>query len=145
MRTRRNRRQAVVRHTFVSNIPDILQSGTVYVCVEYATAVHKCCCGCGMRVVTPLSPTDWRLTYDGISVSLDPSIGNWSFECESHYYIRANRVLWAGRWSTARIAAERTRDRRAKADYYGERERVEGYAGILGRAGRRVRRWLSLM
>ena len=30
------------------------------------------------------------------TVSLHPSIGNWSFPCRSHYWIRGNRVVWAG-------------------------------------------------
>ena len=135
----------MLRHTFVSSIPDDIEDGTLYVCIEYRTVVHSCCCGCGMRVVTPLSPTDWRLTYDGMSVSLDPSIGNWGFVCQSHYYIRENRVSWAARWSKARIAVERMRDRRAKADFYGELQPGKEYAGILGRVGKRIQRWLSLM
>ncbi|WP_417924835.1 DUF6527 family protein [Collimonas pratensis] len=27
---------------------------------------------------------DWSLTYDGKTVSLDPSIGNWSLPCRAH-------------------------------------------------------------
>jgi hypothetical protein len=38
-------------------------------------------------------------------VSLDPSIGNWSFPCRSHYWIRNNKVRWAENWSQARIDA----------------------------------------
>ena len=51
--------------------------------------------GCGGRVVTPLSPDDWRLTYDGDTVSLWPSIGNWAFACQSHYWIRSDQIVWA--------------------------------------------------
>jgi hypothetical protein len=43
--------------------------------------------------VTPFTPTDWRMTFDGESVSLDPSVGNWNQKCRSHYVIRRNRVL----------------------------------------------------
>jgi len=39
--------------------------------IEYATAVHKCACGCGKEVVTPLSPTDWKLIFDGKALSLE--------------------------------------------------------------------------
>ena len=28
--------------------------------------------------------------------TLDPSIGNWSFACRSHYFMRKGRVVWAG-------------------------------------------------
>ena len=68
---------------FVEFIPKDLEDGIIYISMEYATATHKCVCGCGLRVVTPFSPTDWTLIYDGKSVSLDPSIGNWSFPCGS--------------------------------------------------------------
>ncbi len=80
-------------------IPEILKERTIYISVTYATAAHKCCCGCGKEVVTPLSPTDWKLIFDGESVSLHPSIGNWSFACRSHYWITRNAVKWAEQWS----------------------------------------------
>ncbi len=64
----------------------------LYVSIEFTTVVHKCCCGCGREVVTPLSPTDWKLTFDGVSISLHPSIGSWNLPCQSHYWIRHNRV-----------------------------------------------------
>lgn len=64
-------------HRFVRNLPRELVPGILYVSMHYATVVHSCCCGCGEQVVTPLSPTDWKMTYDGASVSLSPSIGNW--------------------------------------------------------------------
>ena len=82
------KRELILRHEFVEFIPDKLADGVVYVSIPYATVAHKCCCGCGMEVVTPLSPTDWELIFDGESISLDPSIGNWSFDCKSHYWIR---------------------------------------------------------
>ena len=66
---------------FVEFIPKELEDGVVYVSVTYATAVHKCCSGCGNKVVTPISPTDWTLIFDRDTISLDPSIGNWSFPC----------------------------------------------------------------
>jgi hypothetical protein len=92
----------------------------LYISMDYATAVHSCCCGCGDRVVTPFTPTDWRMTFDGESISLHPSVGNWNQKCRSHYVIQRNRVLEAGAWSTSQIAAEQRRDKRAKATYYSE-------------------------
>jgi hypothetical protein len=62
--------------------------------MSYATALHLCCCGCGNEVVTPLSPLAWTLIYDGETVTLHPSIGNKSFRCRSHYFVRENRVVW---------------------------------------------------
>lgn len=113
------RRPIVLSHEFVKAVPDELAERRLYVSMDYATVVHKCCCGCGREVVTPLSPTDWKLIYDGISVSLHPSIGNWSFECQSHYWVEKGRVSWGGQWSSERIAAGREHDRRAKEVHYG--------------------------
>ncbi|MGD0581236.1 MAG: DUF6527 family protein [Bryobacteraceae bacterium] len=112
------KRENTLVHEFVEFIPDVLKDGTLYVSMEYATVVHKCCCGCGREVVTPLSPTDWKLTYDGKTISLHPSIGNWGFECQSHYWITGNRVRWAPRWSPKKVAAGRARDRAAKERYF---------------------------
>jgi hypothetical protein len=78
---------------FVVNVPRLLEPGVLYVSMEFGTAVHACCCGCGEQVVTPFSPRDWSLTYDGETVSLWPSIGNWNMHCRSHYVIRKNDVL----------------------------------------------------
>lgn len=103
---------------FVVTIPQALEPGVLYVSMEYGTVVHSCCCGCGLEVITPLTPTDWKLSYDGEGISLWPSVGNWSFPCQSHYVITRNRAIESGRWSTERIEAERSRDSAAKHDYY---------------------------
>jgi hypothetical protein len=84
-----------LEHRFVQHLPEVLEAGVVYVSVEFATAAHKCCCGCGEEVVTPLSPNDWKLTFDGDSISLSPSIGNWNFTCRSHYWIERNTAIEA--------------------------------------------------
>jgi len=110
--------EVVLAHEFVEYIPDKLKDRTIYVSIAFATAVHRCCCGCGIEVVTPLSPTDWKLIFDGQTISLDPSIGNWNFPCQSHYWIRRNRVVWARRWSRQKIDAERVYDRVLKAKYF---------------------------
>lgn len=112
------RRRNTITHEFVEYIPDRIENGTIYVSVTFATAVHKCFCGCGSEVITPLSPTDWRLTFDGKTISLYPSIGNWSFACKSHYWISNNRVEWAKKWSEGRINAARKQDSLNKSDYY---------------------------
>lgn len=54
------------------------------------------------------------LVFDGATVSLDPSVGNWSFPCRSHYWIRQDRVHWAPKWSPHRISEGRAADREAK-------------------------------
>ena len=116
------KRPLVLAHEFVKTVPNDLKERTLYVSVDYATIVHKCCCGCGGEVVTPLTPTDWKLIYDGVSISLNPSIGNWSFGCQSHYWISKSTVRWARQWSSRRIDAGRARDRRLKEGYHRDRE-----------------------
>src|SRR4051812_44157952 len=72
---------------FSEFIPSKLEEGVLYISIPYSRASHKCACGCGLVVVTPFSEPDWDLIYNRDGVSLDPSIGNWSFPCESHYWI----------------------------------------------------------
>lgn len=112
-------RASELQHRFVEYIPEQLDERTLYVSVQFGTVVHRCCCGCGAEVVTPLTPTDWKLTFDGETISLHPSIGNWSYPCRSHYWIRNNRVSWAGQWSQSQIDRGRNRDRLNKAEQFG--------------------------
>jgi hypothetical protein len=112
------KRQASLKHTFVELIPDKLESGTLYVSMAFATVAHRCCCGCGGEVVTPLSPTDWKLIFDGASVSLEPSIGNWSFPCQSHYWITGGKIRWSRQWSEDEVASGRAADRSAKKRHF---------------------------
>ena len=85
-----------IRHAFVDAVPDadLMEDDVLYVSMPYATAIHKCACGCGQQAVTPLSPEEWSLTYNGEAISLKPSIGNWGMTCKSHYWIRNSRVIW---------------------------------------------------
>ena len=99
-----------IAHEFVEYIPPELDEGVVYVSILYATAVHLCVCGCRNKVVTPISPAEWQLLFDGESVSLTPSIGNWEFPCHSHYWIWHNRIRWARQWTAEQIAEGRRRD-----------------------------------
>lgn len=100
---------------FVECIPEHPAPGVLYVSRRYATAVHLCCCGCGSEVVTPLNPAKWRLNEGGGTVSLHPSVGNWSLPCQSHYWITGNRVRWAAPMAPDMIAAVKARDRRDAA------------------------------
>ena len=107
-----------ITHKFVEFIPEHLEDDTIYVTIEYGTAVHKCFCGCGNKVVTPLSPTDWRLIFDGETVSLYPSIGNWNFDCQSHYWVENDKVVWAEKWSKKKVKSNRRQDKIEKGKYY---------------------------
>src|SRR4030067_1540530 len=108
------KRETVLTHELVEYIPNDLKDGMIYVSMAFATVAHKCCCGCGNEVITPLSPTDWTLIYDGKSISLNPSIGNWNFACQSHYWIKRNRVKWARRLAQEEHNAGRAHDSMAK-------------------------------
>jgi hypothetical protein len=88
--------KTIFKHRFVENIPEEKEEGFLYISMEYGTAIHKCVCGCGNDVVTPLSPNlGWQLTYDGETISLNPSIGNWYFPCKTHYWIKNNKIVLA--------------------------------------------------
>ena len=113
------KRDIILRHEFVEFMPDAIEEGTLYVSMEYATVIHKCCCGCGNKVVTPLSPTDWKLIYDGRAITLDPSIGNWGFACRSHYWIKGDKVRWSTQWTRDEVEAGRRQDISAKERYLG--------------------------
>lgn len=83
-----------LRPTFIEHFPDQLEPGVLYVSMQYAMCAHSCACGCGQKVITPLSPSKWKLIYDGESVTLYPSIGNYGFPCQSHYFLTKGRIDW---------------------------------------------------
>ncbi|NOW94758.1 DUF6527 family protein [Mucilaginibacter sp. SG564] len=107
-----------LQHKFVDIIPEYLENGILYISIPRRTALHKCVCGCGNEVITPLSPTDWELTFNGTSVSLHPSIGNWSFKCKSHYFITENRIKHSEKWGEREIDNNRKRDKNRKDQFY---------------------------
>lgn len=113
-------------HRFTQYIPERLEDGVLYISVEYATAIHNCCCGCGGRVVTPLSPAGWSLTFDGETVSLSPSIGNWSFKCKSHYWITRNKIEWARKWK-GEMDRNREKDKEEYDCHYKKKKRKSWY------------------
>jgi hypothetical protein len=99
---------------FVEFVPETIDPGMLYVSLEHGSIVHLCACGCGSEVVLPLTPIDWKITYDGENVSLWPSVGSWSLPCRSHYVIDDGRVRWAREWTDDEISAGRRRDRRRR-------------------------------
>ena len=109
-------------HEFVDNVPRQLQEGVLYVSTRFGTAVHLCASGCGEEVVTPLGPSEWKLTYDGRTVSLEPSVGNWSLPCRAHYWIEEGKVHWARGFSEFEIKRVRQEARKRRDDFY----RIEG-------------------
>lgn len=119
-----------LEHAFVEHIPETIEPGILYISMEYGIAAHSCCCGCGEEVVTPFTPTDWRMIFDGETVSLNPSIGNWTLDCRSHYVIKRGSVIEAGPWTDEQVAAERLRDRKAKSHHYANQPTVSNTLGL---------------
>jgi hypothetical protein len=116
---------ASLDHRFVRFIPDELEDGTLYVSIEYKTVTHRCCCGCGENVVTPLSPAAWELSFNGQSVSLWPSIAGG--RCKSHYIVRRGSVEWARPLTKREEEVALRRDRAAAERLYdGEPARFVG-------------------
>ena len=107
----------ILKHKFVEQIPEEPEEGVLYVSIPFETVIHKCCCGCGNEVVTPLSPTDWSLTFDGETITLNPSIGNWNFKCKSHYFIRKNRVEWSRSYTKKEIEKVKKIDLKDKLEF----------------------------
>jgi hypothetical protein len=112
-----------IQHKFVESIPDVLEEGVLYISLQYCTAIHKCVCGCGNEVVTPLAPTDWKMTFDGVSITLHPSIGNWNFECRSHYWIVRNEIQHAIKWDTKHIECGGKNDEVQKRKFFSRKKK----------------------
>ncbi|MEU7890731.1 DUF6527 family protein [Microbispora bryophytorum] len=125
-----------IRPEFTESFPVTMDQGVLYISIPYRTCGHLCCCGCGEEVITPLSPAQWSLTYDGENVSLTPSIGNWALPCQSHYWICKGKVHWSRRYSLAEIADNRERDRQRLEQHLSDET-----SGLLARARRRWRAW----
>ncbi len=142
-----------IEHEFVDFTPKNCEDGKLYVSIKYATAVHSCFCGCRTEVVTPLNPTGWQLPYDGDTVSLHPSVGNWGFPCRSHYWIKRDRVVWAGDMSDEDIESGRARDRANRDSYFAASQAASNVTPVpkveppstkeVGRKKSRLWRWLT--
>ena len=100
---------------WVEDMPERMEAGSLYISVEHRLTEHLCACGCGAEVSLPLGRSEWRLIYDGDSVSLRPSVGNWRLPCKSHYVITENKTNWCDRWTDEQILEGRNRDREEKA------------------------------
>lgn len=134
-----------ITHQFVERPPSPLEDGVLYVSIEFGTVIHKCCCGCGDKVVTPLTPVDWAVVYDGQSVSLHPSIGRWDAPCRSHYWIRNDHVLWSDQWSKGRVDSLRQRETELRDQHFGigQDHPLEAGGSAKTKQGPRKRGWLG--
>jgi len=123
----------------VVEMPDHLRDGVLYHSAEFGLAVHLCACGCRGEVVTTIGRGGWSLRIKGNRPSLDPSVGNWSLPCRSHYWISDGRVQWAEDWSIQRVLAARTQVREQMARHY---QGAEVPASRWSRFLALLRRWL---
>lgn len=112
-----------LQHNFVDTIPQDLNPGVLYISVHHRTASHMCPCGCQNRVVTPLRPERWHLKYDGETVSLNPSIGNWGLPCKSHYWVTRDAIVWSHLMSKKEIEGIRNDEKRRVTRYYTKKTR----------------------
>lgn len=121
-------KQKHISHQFVEFIPESLDESVLYISKKYKTAAHKCFCGCGEEVITPLTPVDWSLKVVNNKVTMYPSIGNWSYSCRSHYWIQNSTIVWAEQMSEKNIQEGRQQERRLKERYF---EKINNQNNIL--------------
>lgn len=96
---------------FVEEIPKEIDDGYLYLCLPYNAVIHKCACGCGEIISTPLDKKyEWVMKYDGEAVTLSPSIGNGAYKCRSHYFIRENSVVWLGKMGEINTKQRKKKD-----------------------------------
>ena len=80
-----------IKPIFVESIPEKIEENIFYIAEQYKAVIHKCLCGCGERISTPINKDGWTLikkTED--KISLTPSIGNFYLPCKSHYIVSDN-------------------------------------------------------
>ena len=139
-------RQTALVPSFVDTVPDVLDDGLLYISIRFRTASHLCACGCATTVVTPIKPAKWRLTYDGKTVSLYPSIGRWQLPCRSHYWIRKNQIIWARPFDDDEIAELLQQDAADLHDYYAAHSEAQPIApgdNAVANQGRGLRERLN--
>ena len=140
---------AIFAHRFVESTPVELEDRVLYVSVKFRVVVHLCACGCKNKVVTPLRPAKWEFTFNGDSISMWPSIGNWQFPCKSHYLVIRDRIEWCKPWTEKEIAEGRANDARDSQRYYAVRRNSmssEALVPVVEKLHRNliIRRWKTL-
>ncbi|HPY81637.1 MAG TPA: DUF6527 family protein, partial [Bacteroidales bacterium] len=71
-----------------------------------------------------------------------PSIGNWSFNCQSHYWIKRNKIVYAREWDKEEIQFGRTNDEKRKAKYYNKEN--ESVSSVTKRP-KKKKRWKKFL
>lgn len=79
---------------FVEEMPDYYERGKVYISETYKVAKHICLCGCDGMTVMPFDIVPnrwWQLVKENNgTVSFIGSVGNYNFDCKSHYIMTKN-------------------------------------------------------
>lgn len=133
-------RVSEVSFEFVDLLPPVLKDGVVYISIEHRTIVHNCCSGCGERVVLGIGPAEWALTYDGETISLNPSVGAGALTCNSHYWIKKNKVAWVKPLTATQTKESQLADREAAVAHYAEVDQPLPFWRIIKRWRSRSRR-----
>ncbi len=118
-------------------VPKVLEAGVLYVSEEFRACVHLCACGCGIKVSTPLGPTEWALEETPDGPTLTPSVGNWQLPCRSHYWIREGTIHWSGAWTPEQIIVGRRNEELRRRAHF------DALAQQRGGIGKRVWRWFK--
>ena len=100
-----------IEFKFMDDLPqnEEMEENIIYVSLGDDTSKHLCMCGCKSVIVTPISPVEWQIIYNG-KYSLQPSIGNWQLYCKSHYWIKDEKVIWASKFSEEKIEKVKEQD-----------------------------------
>lgn len=93
-------KKVIIEPVFIDGyMPDFetMEEFKIYISEKYGTAIHKCLCGCGSKVVLPIDciieghDYGWQLIKEvNETVSFTPSVGNYQLPCKSHYIITKN-------------------------------------------------------
>jgi len=49
---------------------------------------------------------------------LSPSIGNWNFDCKSHYWIKHNEIIFARTWTNDEIDNGREKEAKKRKKFF---------------------------
>jgi hypothetical protein len=126
-----------IKLEYVTYMPKELLPGILYVSEEFKTMAHLCACGCGSKIRTPLTPTEWELRVGAIGPSVKPSIGNWQLPCKSHYWISNGEIYWSTEWTDEQIEMGRKNEDLRRRIYYADRNNTP-VAKL-----RKFRKWLK--
>lgn len=122
----------------VEFIPKVLEEGKLYMSERFKVAAHICPCGCGTKIVTPISPCEWSISVENGKPTLEPSIGNWQIPCKSHYWIDNGQIRWSDLWTDEEIEAGRNKEKVSLELYFQEKANFKKAS-----FWKRVKKWIQ--